>query len=110
MTTKPKPGEPDDKQIAAGARLLFDKANPDLPGLEHAGVDRDKWFEETREYWERATRELAAILGTPMTATCPCGYTLSGPAAAVHQSLFFHKCEKTDPYWGKPPKDDHGYR
>jgi len=104
--TEPKTNGPDDEQIAAGARLLFDKTHPDL--LPAPLQDRDKWFEETRDYWERATRELAAILGTPMTATCPCGYALNGPAPAVHQTMFFHKCEKTDPYWGKSTKDHYG--
>jgi hypothetical protein len=85
-------GKLSDEVIEAGARLLFDKANPDT--LMSSDLDRDKWFEDTRDYWIRATRELAATLGTPMTVNCPCGYSVSGPADMVRQTVFYHRtCE-----------------
>lgn len=90
---------PSDEQIARGARLLFDKANPDLPEIRVR--DRDKWFEETCDYWMRAARELAAVLGTPMAVQCPCGWTAAGPAKETSFAATTHRCELTDPHWRK---------
>jgi hypothetical protein len=90
---------PSEDHIQRAARLLFDKANPDVPG--GIGRDRDQWFAETRDYWERAARELADVLGTPMTVTCACGWTAAGPAKETQFIAIDHKCELTSPWFGR---------
>lgn len=79
------------------ARMMFDKANPDVP---HATGERDRLFDLTRDYWLRAVRELAELLGW-MHVSCPCGWTLSGPARELSFTARTHKCEKTYPWWGQ---------
>lgn len=90
-----------DEVIERCARMLFDRANPEVPGhITH--INRDLWFSESRDYWVRAIRELAEQLGTPMAVQCPCGYSATGPASEVRRTVFMHKCEKTDPSaWNK---------
>lgn len=90
---------PSDQQIEQGARLIFDKANPDTP--QTASVDRDQWFADTRDYWIRAARDVAAVLGTPMTITCPCGWAAAGPAHETYFAGSTHRCELTDPQWNR---------
>jgi hypothetical protein len=76
-------------QIRRGARLLFDKANPDDPNTRT--LDRDKWFKDTRDYWERAVQELATALGESSTATCSCGMTATGAAEVVREMVIQHR-------------------
>ena len=85
---------PSEEQIKRAARLMFDRAYPASP--RDSMKDLDKWFADTYDYWIRAARELAAVLGTPMVVTCPCGWSVSGPAMETSRVSFYHKCDNTN--------------
>lgn len=80
-----------DAVIKRGARLLFDKANPDIPSNTESTKRRDKWFNDTLDYWMRATQELAEMLGTPAAARCRCGAEAVGPVEVVKELLINHR-------------------
>lgn len=97
---------PTEEHIQQAARMLFDVANPDVPDAHIQ--DRDQWFADTQDYWIRSARKLVDVPGTPMTVSCPCGWTISGPSEAVDSAHFRHRCEKTDPRWGSRSHADDG--
>jgi hypothetical protein len=88
-------------QVEVVAQFMFDRANPDHPSDMTTTAERKELFRLTRDYWIRAAIELLEKLTATATVKCPCGHEVSGPPETVAEVLFFHKCEKTDPYWGK---------
>jgi hypothetical protein len=43
-----------------------------------------------------------------MTVECPCGWTITGPAAPVQKTVFHHRCAHTDPTWNQREHLDPG--
>jgi hypothetical protein len=85
--------EPSD-QIVKAARFIFDRANPDVPGVEVR--DRNAWFNECKDYWVRAAVDLAELLDkSNLYIQCGCGWFVIGPPREAGSAQWHHRCPLT---------------